>query len=91
MGTFRLIKRVEIRIRRRVKPEESQLFEQFCTNLNKLTDDLVCVYEATDGEDLANSVRLLRMASRALEVPVTIKSNANSLIFSVRQTRKKTA
>ena len=89
MGTFRILRKNEVRIRKRISPEDSKLFDQLCANISKLNEDLVCVYDLEENDDRDKSLKLLKMASRALDIPVNSRLEGDSIAFSLRKVRSK--
>src|SRR5439155_2026654 len=64
VGSFRIMTRAELRTRRRLPPEDLQLFDQFKQYLTRLNGTDVGVYEYSKGEDHERCKALLRKAAR---------------------------
>ena len=85
MGTFRTIRLTELRIRKRMGQEDLAFFDQFKGYLLKMDSNDAGIYDFSSGEDRQRSKKLLRMAAKALAIPVRIKDEENSLVFYKRK------
>lgn len=88
MGTFSVVTRAELRIRKKLSPEELALFDQFKIYLSKIHGSEAAVYHLAQNEDRERCKKLLRRAARALELQVKIIEDDASLIFYWKGPRK---
>ena len=87
MGTFRLLTRSELRIRKKLNQEDLVLFDQFKAYLSRMNGKDAGVYEFSEDEDHLRCKKLLRRAAKALDIPVRVIDQENSLVF-YRKTRR---
>lgn len=87
MGTFKMMSRVELRTRKKLAPEDVALFDQFKGYLSRINGDDVVIYEYSKDDNRERCRKLLRRAAKALDVPVRIVEDGDSLIFYRRAVR----
>jgi len=81
--------RAELRTRRRLPPEDLQIFDQFKQYLTRLNGTDVGVYEYSKGEDHERCKALLRKAARALSLRIRVVDEPESLMFYAKREREK--
>jgi hypothetical protein len=81
MGSFKIITKNELRYRKRMTKDETELFDKFKEHISKIGKNEAAVYELADGEDIEKCKKLIRMASRALDSRIRVVEEKNSLVF----------
>lgn len=81
MGEFRILPRKELKIRKKMSPEELLLFDQFKTYVSRLDGDIAGIYDFSKQENREKCKTLLRKAAKALDLRIRIIEEENSLVF----------
>jgi len=76
-----MVSRKELRARRRMSQEDLAMFDQFKGFLAKLDSKYAGIYELSKGEDREKSRKMLKKAATALEIPIRIREENESLVF----------
>jgi hypothetical protein len=91
MGTFKIISRTEMNIRRRISSEDLKIFEEFKSHISELSNDNVCIYECSDDDNIDRIKKVIRKAAKAIDVKIRQSYEDNKIIFyKARTLRKKT-
>lgn len=87
MGSFKMMSRAELRIRRKLPAEDLILFDQFKGYLTRMNGNDVVVYDFSKGEDRDRCKQILRRAAKGLNLRIRILDESESLIFYPRVRR----
>ncbi len=87
MGNLRIVTKKELRARKRMSLEDMALFDQFKAFLTKLDSKCAGIYDFSRDEDRQKAKKMLKKAASALEVPIRVKEENNSLVFYRRTPR----
>lgn len=81
MGNVQIISRKELRMRKKMSREDMNLFQEFKVYLSRIDGDNAGIYEFSRDEDHKRGRALLRKAAKALDVPLRIIEEEDSLVF----------
>ncbi len=87
MGTFRIVTREELKMRKKLSKEEVALFDQFKAYLSRINSKDAGIYEFSKEEDQEKCKKLVQKAAKALNVRLRIIKEDNSLVFYRRVPR----
>ncbi len=88
VGTFKIVSRTELRMRKKMPPEDVALFDQFKLHLSRMDGSDAGVYEFAKGEDHHHCRKILRRAAKALDIPIRVIQEENSLVFYRRKRKR---
>ncbi len=88
MGTFKRVAKSEIRLRRKLKKEDVELFDKFKESLTNLDGNDAVIYEFSKDENHENSKKLIRKAARILGIPLRIIDEEHVLIYYARNKKR---
>src|SRR5688572_2624022 len=89
MATFRVVKRSEIRFRKKLNEADLKLFEQLRGVLSRIDETEAAIYEPAATEDVDRAKALLRKAATILGIPVRIIPDSAGFIFYRRSPRSR--
>ena len=88
VGNIRILSIKEVRMRKKLSPDDLALFEQFKAYLSRLDLDHAGIYDFSENEDKKRCKKLLRSAAKVTGIPIRIAEENNSLVFYRKSERR---